>query len=368
LIVLEKEQQIASHQSGHNSGVIHTGIYYKPGSVKAKASAAGHDAIIAYSQQHGIPFDLCGKVIVALDESELSRLNDLYQRGIANGVKDLELIDPPRLHEIEPNAAGIKAIYSPHTGIIDYRKVAAQYAEDVRTCGGEIVTGTTVTRIETRQDKSILITDHNEIQANFVVTCAGLYSDKISQENGKKNPMRIVPFRGDYYMLTPEKRSLVHGLIYPVPDPQFPFLGVHYTRIHNGEVWVGPNAVLAFAREGYGRWNINLPELLDTLTFPGFWKMAARYWKQGAKEMYADYVKSAYVALAQRYLPVITGADFLPGPSGVRAQALDAAGNLVDDFVIKRGSHVAHVQNAPSPGATSSLIIAKMIVDELNIA
>ena len=365
LVVLEKEAQLASHQSGHNSGVIHTGIYYKPGSAKARACVAGHDAIIAFCKQHDIPFELCGKVIVALDESELPRLNDLYQRGLANGVQDLEMIDPARLHEIEPNAAGIKAIYSPQTGIVNYRKVAEQYAEDVRHSGGDIVTCVNVTRIETRQDKSVLITDHDDIQADFVVTCAGLYSDRISQDGGKKNPIRIVPFRGDYYTLKPERRSLVHGLIYPVPDPNFPFLGVHYTRVHNGEVWVGPNAVLAFAREGYQRWNINLPELLDTLTFPGFWKMAARYWKQGAREMYADYVKTAYVKLAQRYLPAVNADDFMAGPSGVRAQALDSGGNLVDDFVIKRGPHVAHVQNAPSPGATSSLIIAHMIVDEV---
>ena len=365
LILIEKEAQVSSHQSGHNSGVIHSGIYYKPGSAKAQACVAGAQAMIAFCRERGLPFDICGKVIVALTEEELPRLNDIYQRGLTNGVQGLELIDPPRLREIEPHAAGIKAIYSPNTGIANYALVAQAYADDIKQAGGEFLMGTKVTRIETRGDHSIVMTEHGEIESRYVVTCAGLYADKISQKRGDKDPIRIIPFRGDYYQLAPERRSLIRGLIYPVPDPNFPFLGVHYTRVTNGEVWVGPNAVLAFAREGYKRWNINLPELLDAVTFPGFLKVARRYWRQGAREMLMDYVKSVYVKSAQRYVPEITADDFLPGPSGVRAQAIDGDGNLIDDFAIKRGSYVAHVQNAPSPAATSSLVLARMIVDKI---
>ena len=364
LVLLEKEARLGAHQTGHNSGVIHSGIYYKPGSVKARACVAGYQAMIDFCRERGISFKLGGKIIVALDETELPRLHDLYERGITNGVQGLELIDAARLREIEPHAAGIKAIYSPRTGVVDYTKVAAAYADDIRSCGGEIRTGARVERIETRDTSSMLLTQAGEVEAKFVITCAGLYADKISQGDGEKNPIRIVPFRGSYYKLRPDRADLVRALIYPVPDPSFPFLGVHYTREMNGEVWVGPNAVLALAREGYSRWQVSLPELFDTLTFPGFWKLAGRYWKTGLLEMYRDYVKAAYIKIAQRYVPEVTIDDFENGPSGVRAQALDSAGNLVDDFVIKRGRHVAHVQNAPSPAATSSLVIARMIVDE----
>lgn len=363
LVVVEKEPTIASHQSGHNSGVIHAGIYYKPGSAKARMCVAGHRAMIAFCKERGIPYNLCGKVIVAVTEDEVPRLHDLYQRGESNGVAGLELIDADRLREIEPAVVGIKAIYSPHTGIIDFRLVAEVYAEDIRSAGGEILTSTPIRMIKPRGDSSILISDQREIQARFVVTCAGLYSDKVSQEPGTKSDLKIVPFRGSYYRLTPECCDLVKALIYPVPNPNFPWLGVHFTRLLNGEVWVGPNAVLAFAREGYYRWQINLPELFETLTYGGFYKMARRYWKQGALEMYRDYVKAAYVKTAQQYIPSLTGTDFVPGPSGVRAQALDSGGNLVDDFVIKQGDRVVHVLNAPSPAATSSLIIGQHIAD-----
>jgi L-2-hydroxyglutarate oxidase LhgO len=362
LIVIEKETEIAAHQTGHNSGVIHSGIYYKPGSAKARMCVVGHAAMIAFCKDRGIPYEECGKVIVALDESELPALEDIYQRGLKNGVPDIVRIDPPRLHEIEPNAAGIKAIYLPHTGIVDYKKVAHAYADDICAAGGEIRTGTRVQQIVTQPDGSTVITDKGEIQAKLVVTCAGLYSDKMGGQ--PETPFKIIPFRGDYYSFKPERRHLVKGLLYPVPDPRFPFLGVHYTRVMSGEVWIGPNAVLAFAREGYGRWDVNLGELVDMLVFPGFWKMAAKYWEKGISEMYADYVKSAYLKRAQRYMPIVTADDLIFGPSGVRAQALDINGGLVDDFVIQRGSHVLHVYNAPSPAATSSLIIARTIVDE----
>ncbi len=365
LIVLEKEPVIVGHQSGHNSGVIHSGIYYKPGSLKARLCVAGHRSMIDFCRERGMPYAECGKVIVALDESELPRLQDLYERGTANGVQRLELIGSERLREIEPHVVGIKAIYSPTTGIVDYTKVAQAYADDIRKCGGEILTSAQVTGIETRGLSTVLHTVQGDIDSKLVITCAGLYSDKIAQmTSGTRADVKIVPFRGSYYNLRPERRDTVRALIYPVPDPRFPFLGVHFTRVLNGEVWVGPNAVLAFAREGYRRWTIRPGELLETLTFPGFWKMVSRYWKAGIEEMVRDYVKSAYVKTAQRYIPELDGSDLIDGPSGVRAQAMDRDGNLVDDFLIKQGANVVHVQNAPSPAATSSLVIGKMIADE----
>jgi L-2-hydroxyglutarate oxidase len=371
LAVLEKEADIALHQSGHNSGVIHTGIYYTHGSLKAKACVAGHKEMLEYCDQHGISYELCGKVIVALDESELPKLAELYQRGLSNGVQGLELVGPERLKELEPYAAGIKAIYSPNTGIIDYVQVARSYAREIQQQGGEIVTGCQVMGLKDRAGHSVLNLKvdintrlESEIQARFVVTCGGLQSDKLSRMSGKASPVQIVPFRGDYYVLRPEKRAMVKSMIYPVPDPRFPFLGVHFTRRMDGQVWAGPNAVLAFAREGYQRWKVNPAELLETFKFPGFWKMAGKYWKMGLEEMYRDYNKAGFVESLQRYMPEVTGEDLLPGPSGVRAQALAPDGRLVDDFLIQHGPNVAHVQNAPSPAATSSLVIARMIADE----
>jgi L-2-hydroxyglutarate oxidase len=361
LAVLDKEADIASHQTGHNSGVIHAGIYYKPGTMKAKACVTGHDEMIAYCEAKGIPYRLCGKVIIAVDESELAALDQLYERGTANGVQGLEMIDPPRLREIEPHVVGVKAIYSPNTGVVDYLKVARAYADDVCNAGGQIITNCQVMGIETRGNETVLLTSQGEIKTRYVVTCAGLYSDRIS---GERENIRIVPFRGSYWRLRPEKRDLCRTLIYPVPDPRFPFLGVHFTRMMDDEVLVGPNAVLAFAREGYQRSKIKLGELAETLTYPGFWKLAARYWRMGGLEMYRDFVKTAYVKTAQRYVPEVTADDFLPGRSGVRAQALDRAGNLLDDFKIKSAANVIHVQNAPSPAATSSLVIARTIADE----
>ena len=361
VMVLEKESDVSQHQTGHNSGVIHSGIYYKPGSMKAKASVAGHRAMIDYCESHDIPYRLCGKVIIALDEDEVPALHQLYERGLANGVQDLELIDSDRLHEIEPHVTGVKAIYSPNTGIVDYLQVSHAYADDVRALGGDIITDCRVITLETRDHENVLVTSQGEVHTRFVITCAGLYSDTIS---GERENLRIVPFRGSYYRLVPEKGDLVRALIYPVPDPRFPFLGVHFTRTMYDDVLVGPNAVLAFAREGYDRWRINAKELGNTLTYPGFWKLARRYWKTGSLEMYRDYVKSAYVKLAQQYIPELSPADFLPGRSGVRAQALDRQGNLLDDFQIKTADSVIHIQNAPSPGATSSLFIAQMIVSQ----
>lgn len=375
LIILEKEPEIAMHQSGHNSGVIHSGIYYAPGSLKAQACVQGHGEMITYCQEHDISYELCGKVIVALDETELPRLDELHRRGTVNGVQELEMIGPERLKELEPYAAGIKALYSPRTGITDFKQVARSYAREIQEAGGEIITSCDVYSIDERGKQArvcMLIgteAQQVEIDTSFVVTCGGLYSDKLAGMTASKNgnpqdEVRIVPFRGDYYILRDDKRFMVKGLIYPVPDPRFPFLGVHFTKRIDGEVWAGPNAVLAFAREGYKRWDINPKELAEVLTFGGFWKMASKYWQMGMQEMFRDYVKEAYVKELQRYMPELKSEDLLPGPSGVRAQAMDASGKLVDDFLIKHGEHVAHVQNAPSPAATSSLVIARMIVDE----
>ena len=371
--VLEKEPVLASQQSGHNSGVIHSGIYYTPDSMKARACVAGHQAMLEFCQDQGIPFDLCGKVIVALDESELPRLEDLYRRGIANGVQGLELIGPERLHELEPYAAGIKAIYSTQTGITDFVKVAHAYAHAIQQREGEIITSCKVTSLSPKSRHTLLLCSrphtnirnaHIEIEATYVITCGGLQSDKLSQMSNQKSEVRILPFRGDYYVLRPEKSHKVRALIYPVPDPRFPFLGVHFTRRIDGEVWAGPNAVMAFAREGYQRWKINPKDILEILGYSGFWKLAARYWKMGLAEMYRDYVKAAYVKELQRYIPALQSYDIVPGPSGVRAQALSKDGRLMDDFLIHHGENTVHVVNAPSPAATSSLVLAQMIVDE----
>lgn len=373
VVVLEKESAIASHQSGHNSGVIHSGIYYTPGSLKARACVAGHRAMLTFCQEEGIPFERCGKVIVALDEHELPRLEDLYRRGIANGVQGLELIGPERLRELEPFAAGIKAIYSPDTGITDFGKVAQAYARNIQQRGSEIITGCQVSAISTQGKQTVLLCSHlqtkganahTEMEAQYVITCAGLHADKLTQMSGNKTEMRILPFRGDYYVVRPEKRHMVRALIYPVPDPRFPFLGVHFTRRIDGSVWAGPNAVLAFARDGYQRWKINPMDVWEMLSYGGFWRMAAQYWKMGLAEMYRDYVKAAYIRELQRYMPELQDDDVLPGPSGVRAQVLTTNGRLLDDFLIQHGENVVHVLNAPSPAATSSLVLAQMIVDE----
>ncbi len=365
LAVLEKEPEIGRHQTGHNSGVIHSGLYYAPGSLKSRLCVEGSRAAYAYCDEHGIPYDRCGKVVVATDESELPRLEELYRRGTANGVPDLEMIGPERLREIEPHAAGIKAIYSPNTGIVDWGRVNESYADDVREAGGEILTGHEVTAIGQKDGWVLLRTAGGDVVASrFLVTCGGLHSDRLARMTGGARDPQIMPFRGDYYVLRPERRYLTRGMIYPVPDPAFPFLGVHFTRRMNGEIWLGPNAVLAFAREGYGRLDVNARDNLETFSFPGFWALARKYWQMGLEEMARDWSKEAFVEACQRYVPEVTPDDCLPGPSGVRAQALDVNGKLVDDFVVQADGPIVHVRNAPSPAATSSLAIGRMIVDE----
>jgi L-2-hydroxyglutarate oxidase LhgO len=361
LVVLEKEDRIAMHQSGHNSGVLHSGIYYKPGSLKARLCVAGRAELVAFCDENGIPYNLCGKVIVALDESELPRLHDLFERGTLNGVPGIEMVGPERIKELEPHSTGIKAIYSPSTGVIDYVRVAEVYAEKVREMGGEIRIGHEVTNI-IKGSTLVLETPVGEVGAKYLITCAGLQSDRIAAKTGAPDDLRIVPFRGDYYTLKPEKRYLCRSLIYPVPDPAFPFLGVHFTIRMDGEVWAGPNAVLAFKREGYSRWGVNPKDLYESLSYSGFRAMATKYWKMGMTEMYRDYSKPAFVAAMQAYVPEITGDDVYFGPSGVRAQAIAADGTLVDDFSILNSRNIIHVRNAPSPAATSSLAIAGTIV------
>lgn len=363
LVVLEKEREIAQHQTGHNSGVIHSGIYYAPGSIKAKACVAGKAKLLRFCEEHGIAYELCGKVIVATHDEELPWLEQLYQRGLANGVPGLELIGPQRLREIEPHAVGIKALYSPSTGIIDYGQVARAYADCFLSRGGEILTDQEVTAIEQRNSGYRLTTTERMIEGRYLISCAGLYADRLARLAGAAHPPQIVPFRGDYYLLRPQRTDLVRGMIYPVPDPHFPFLGVHLTRRINGEVWLGPNAVLAFAREGYHRFDINVGDLWETLRYSGFRKLASRYWRVGLQEMYRDVSKASFLKALQRYLPELHPADLLPGPAGVRAQALAPDGTLVDDFIVDSLGGMLHVRNAPSPAATSSLAIAEMIAD-----
>jgi L-2-hydroxyglutarate oxidase len=359
--ILEKEDRIAAHQSGHNSGVLHSGIYYKPGSLKARLCVRGKELLLRFCDEHDIPYKLCGKVIVALDESELPRLQDLYQRGLTNGVPGVELIGPERLRELEPYAAGIKAIYSPNTGVIDYVRVAEAYARVVREKGGVILTNHEVTGI-IKGSPVVLETTGGDMEADYLITCAGLQSDRLARKTGAPDNLRIVPFRGDYYTLKPEKAYLCRSLIYPVPDPAFPFLGVHFTIRMDGQVWAGPNAVLAFAREGYSRFQFDAGDLLEVLSYSGFRHLARKYWRMGLSEMYRDYSKSAFVAAMQAYVPEVTGDDVIFGPSGVRAQAMASDGSLVDDFSILNAKNIIHLRNAPSPAATSSLAIGDTIV------
>jgi (S)-2-hydroxyglutarate dehydrogenase len=365
LAVLDKEPSVGQHQTGHNSGVLHSGIYYAPGSLKARLCVQGQRELYAYCEQKGIPTDRCGKVIVASNESELPRLDNLFERGQANGVQGLEMIGPERLREIEPHCVGVRALFSPNTGIVDFSRVTRAYAADVMECGGDVLPGYGVERISDRPGRVVMHTTAGEVEAQHVVACAGLHADRVARLTGGPRDPRIVPFRGDYWVLRPDRRHLARNLIYPVPDPSFPFLGVHFTRrIDDGSVWLGPNAVLAFAREGYRRLDLRPRDLAEALAYRGFQRLAAKFWQTGMQEMVRDFSKEAFLKSLQVYVPELTLADLLPGPSGVRAQALGPDGSLVDDFVFNtQGRRIVHVRNAPSPGATSSLAIGRMIAD-----
>jgi (S)-2-hydroxyglutarate dehydrogenase len=362
LVLLEKEADIAQHQTGHNSGVIHSGIYYKPGSYKARLCVEGARLMKAYCDKNGIAVDTCGQVIVATSQEELPRLKTLYERGVANGVPGVSMIDAGRLKEIEPQASALAGIHSPQTAIVDYRRVAETLARDLVASGVTIERNFRVATIA-REGGTLRIgtSDDHVVVATHLVNCAGLHSDVVARLAGAPVDVQIVPFRGEYYMLRPERRSLVHGLIYPVPDPEFPFLGVHFTRTIHGDVEAGPNAVLALAREGYTWSRVRPAELLATLRFPGFRAMARKYWRTGAYEMYRSLSKRAFVHALQRLVPALRPEDIRPGGAGVRAQAVTADGALVDDFRIVQTADAVHVLNAPSPAATASLAIGRHI-------
>lgn len=362
--ILEKEPQLAAHQTGHNSGVLHSGIYYQPGSLKASHCREGRRAMIEFCRQEDVPLDLCGKVIVAIDSSELPALEKIHQRGEANQVRS-EILDRDQLLEREPQAAGIRALHVPDAGIVDYRQVCHRLAQRIEAHAGKIFLGERVTNIQANRHEVILRTPQTEFTATQVVNCAGLHSDRVVQLAGAQPPARIIPFRGEYYELLPSARHLVRNLIYPVPDPAFPFLGVHFTRMIDGSVECGPNAVLAWAREGYTKLTINPKDLLETVTYAGFLRLAARHWRMGAGEMWRSVSKQAFVRALQRLLPAVQSDHLHSAPAGVRAQAVGQDGQMIDDFLFKETDRVVHVVNAPSPAATASLVIGATIVSQL---
>ena len=363
ITILDKEAKIGQHQTGHNSGVIHSGIYYKPGSYKARLTVEGAQLMREFVKSRGLKTEPIGKVIVATTPADLPRLQTLYERGTANGVAGLEMIEPARLKELEPHAVALRAIWSPATGIVDYSDVAETFARELTDAGAVIRTGAAVHAIARRSDGVTIQTTKGEVAARRLINCAGLYSDVVARMAGAEPNVHIIPFRGEYYFVKPERRFLVQKLIYPVPDPEFPFLGVHFTRTVHGDVEAGPNAVLAFAREGYRFGTVRPGEFAQTLSFPGFWRMARKYWRTGAYEVYRSLSKGAFVRALQKLVPDVTEADVIPGGAGVRAQAVAPDGSLVDDFRIVTAADAIHVLNAPSPAATASLAVGGSIAD-----
>jgi L-2-hydroxyglutarate oxidase LhgO len=365
--VIDKETGVARHQTGRNSGVIHAGLYYPPGSLKAELCREGRELLISYAEERGIPYRLPGKLVVALDEGEIARLDELASRGRRNGISGLRELDRDEMREIEPHVAGIRALHVPETGIIDYELVANAFADDVRGRGGEVLLGSPVSAIESRANECVVMLGSGDaIAARKVVVCSGVQSDRLARLTGvDEGNYRIAPFRGDYFELAAGARSLVNGLVYPVPDPSFPFLGVHFTPRMNGEVWAGPNAVPSFHREGYGRASVRLRDAWELLGYPGSWQLARRYWRTGGVEIWRAAVKRAAVANMRRYLPALSGSDVTAGSCGIRAQVLARDGSLLDDFLFERRGPVLHVINAPSPAATASMAIARRIGTEL---
>jgi L-2-hydroxyglutarate oxidase len=369
ILLLEKEISLAAHQTGHNSGVIHSGIYYKPGSLKARLAREGNRTMVEFCREHGIPHEICGKVIVATSEAELPMLESLYQRGVANEV-EIERLSPPQVREIEPHVSCIAGLSVPSTGIVNYTAVCAKFKELIEEQGGIIQTGQRVERVLSRPDETVVKTQGGEFRARFLINCGGLQSDRIARMSGADPKAKIVPFRGEYYELVPQRRYLVKNLIYPVPDPAFPFLGVHFTRMMDGSVHAGPNAVLSFKREGYRKRDINLFDLAEVLAFKGFWKLARKHTRAGWDEIVRSFSKRAFVRSLQRLIPEVQMDDLVPTHAGVRAQAMLDDGRLVDDFLILRERRALHVCNAPSPAATASIEIGKTIaaqVPELNL-
>lgn len=362
--VYEAESQVAAHQSGNNSGVIHSGLYYRPGSLKARNCVMGRDLLYAFCAEHGIRHERCGKVVVATRPEEVERLKALRERGRENGLERLRWLSPEELKEVEPHARGLAALHVPQTGIVDYRAVAVALAHQVTQMGGLVQTNARVSRVHRLGGGGFLLeTTSAEVECQLLINCAGLQSDRVARMCGVDPGVQIVPFRGEYYVLRPERRHLVRNLIYPVPDPRFPFLGVHFTRMINGEVEAGPNAVLAFRREGYRRTSFSPRDVLSTLSSPGFWRLGMAHWQKGLGEFHRSLSKRAFVQSLRRLVPDLSLHDVVPGGAGVRAQALDRHGRLVDDFHIVEAERMVHVLNAPSPAATSSLNIGRSIAD-----
>jgi 2-hydroxyglutarate dehydrogenase len=363
LTVFEREPEIASHQTGRNSGVVHAGIYYLPGSLKAELCVRGASALLDFCAEREIAVDRCGKVIVALDESELPALHELERRGRANGVQGLRLLDAAGLQEVEPNVAGRAALHSPATAVVDYREVAAALAAELRVAGASIVTGCGVASLAERGSEVVMAHERGETAVRHALVCAGAWSDRLARSSGGSADPRIVPFRGGYLRLRPEKRSLVNGLVYPIPDPGLPFLGIHLTRQVDGEVLLGPSALLVGARDAYRLRRLSPRDLLETLTWPGTARVVRRWWRTGLREIRFAASTRAFVAEAARYVPDLRLEDVLPGPAGIRAQAVSRDGKLVDDFAFSETARTLHIRNAPSPGATSSFAIAEHVVD-----
>lgn len=361
LVVLEAEQDVAAHQTGHNSGVIHSGLYYKPGSLKARNCTTGRDALYRFCAEQGVAHERCGKVVVAVLESDLPALDELERRGRANGLQGMRRLTPEELREFEPEVAGVAGLRVEETGIVDFPGVSQAYARLIREAGGEVRTGARVLGVRRDGAELVIVLDREEVRAQHLVNCAGLQSDRVARLCGVDPGVQIVPFRGEYYELVPTRHHLVRNLIYPVPDPRFPFLGVHFTRMVKGGVEAGPNAVLAFKREGYHRLDFSLRDALDLASYGGFWRMARKYWKTGAGEFHRSFSKQAFVQALQRLLPAIQESDLVPAGSGVRAQAVTPEGALVDDFRIVEADRMIHVLNAPSPAATASLSIGDSI-------
>jgi L-2-hydroxyglutarate oxidase LhgO len=361
IVVLEKERAVAGHQTGHNSGVVHSGIYYGPGSAKARMCVEGAAMLKDFCRRHEVPVLVCGKVVVASEESEVPALEELYRRGLANGVSGLALIGRERLSEIEPHVRGIRALHVPETAAVSYASVANKLAALTAAAGGEIRTETELRRVSEDGGRFLLQTTAGNLRARYLIACAGLYSDRIARLEGAEPGIRIVPFRGEYYRLVPERSDLIRGLVYPIPDPGLPFLGPHFTRTVHGEVEAGPNAVLALHREGYTKGRVSLRDLTEYLTYPGFWRMAGRHWRTGIRETLRSLNKKSFVRSLARLVPEIRSKDLRPAEAGVRAQAVAPDGRLVNDFVIVERPRALHVCNAPSPAATASLAIAEEI-------
>jgi L-2-hydroxyglutarate oxidase len=361
LAVIEKETSVARHQTGNNSGVIHSGVYYKPGSLKATNCIHGYHLLVQFCHEEGVPFELCGKIIVATDQTQLPLLENLFNRGLQNGLDQIRKISQAEIREHEPHVNGLAGIHVPYTGIVDYRLVAEKYADLLQRKGAELILGERVLDIKREANQMVVITQKKSYAAKLAINCAGLYSDKVASMTFKNLDVKIIPFRGEYFKLRADKEYLVKNLIYPVPDPNFPFLGVHFTRMAKGGVEAGPNAVLAFQREGYRKSQINLGELGETLAWPGFQKVARKYWRTGLGEMYRSFSKAAFTQALQKLIPEIQESDLVEGGAGVRAQACDRTGGLVDDFLILEDERMINVCNAPSPAATSSLAIGETV-------